>query len=238
MTTSGTTTFSINRDQLIAGSLRLAGVVASGESPTADQVTEGAEALNMMVKAWQADGLPLWAVKQYSLTLTASATFNIGVSQTVNINKPLKVIQAFLHDTSTNGADVPMRILTRDEYNRLGNKTATGQPIQVFYEPLREYGTLHVFPIPDTASIANKQITLVYQAPFEDFNAASDTPDFPQEWYEAIKYGLAVRMAGENTLSLAVRQTLRQEARELKDEALGFGTEEGSLFFTADIRRW
>jgi len=238
MTTSGTTTFSINRDQLIAGAYRLAGVVASGESPTANQVTEGAEALNMMVKAWEADGLPLWAIRQYSVTLTASATFNIGIGQMVNTNKPLKVIQAFLHDSVSGTPDIPMRILTRDEYNRLGNKVATGQPIQIFYEPLRDYGVLHVFPVPDATSITNKQITLVYQTPFEDFNSASDTPDFPQEWYEAIKYGLAVRLAGENTLSLAVRQTLRQEARELKDEALGFGTEEGSFFFSVDQHKW
>ena len=238
MTTSGTTIFSINRDQLIAGSLRLTGVVSSGESPTADQITEGAEALNMMVKAWEADGMPLWAIKQYPLPLSSSAIYNIGIGQTVNISKPLKVIQAFLHDVVSGTPDIPMRIITRDEYNRLGNKVSTGQPIQVFYEPLRDYGIVHLFPVPDATSIANKQVVLVYQAPFEDFNSATDTPDFPQEWYEAVKYGLAVRMAGENTLSLQVRQILMQEAKMFKDEALGFGTEEGSFFIQADKRDW
>jgi hypothetical protein len=237
LTTSGLTTFSINRNQLIAGSLRLVGVVASGETPTPDQYTEGAEALNMMVKAWEADGMPLWAIKQYQVPLSASATFSIGVGQTINTPKPLKVIQAFLSN-SAGTPDIPMRVLTRDEYNRLGNKTSTGQPIQVFYEPLNDYGVLHVFPIPDATSIANNTITIVYQRPFEDFVASTDTPDFPQEWYEAIKYGLSVRMAGENTLSLQIRQTLSAEAQAFKDAALGFGTEEGSMYLQADLRNW
>lgn len=238
MTTSGTTSFSITRDQLITGALRLTGVVASGETATADQITEGAEALNMMVKAWEADGMPLWAIKQQAITLTASATFNIGTGLTVDISKPLKVIQAYLHDSLSGSPDIPMRIITRDEYNRLGNKVATGQPIQVFYEPLRDYGVLHVFPVPDSTAIANKEIVIVYQAPFEDFNASTDTPDFPQEWYEAVKYGLSVRLAGENTLSTQIRQFLKQEANELKDIALGFGTEEGGMFLAPDMRNW
>ena len=237
MATSGSTNFSITRNELIAGAYRLAGVTAQGETPTTQQYTDGAEALNMMVKAWQADGMPLWAMKQYSVTLTASTSFTIGVSQTVNTPKPLKIVQAFLHNTSTN-IDIPMRILTRDEYNRLGNKTDTGQPIQIFYEPLLDTGVLYVFPKPNATAISYNTITIVYQRPFEDFDASTDNPDFPQEWYEAVKYGLALRLAGENTLSLQVRQELRQDAKDIKDLALSFGSEEGSLYLMADQRDW
>lgn len=238
MTTSGSTNFSINRDELIAGAYRLAGVIAQGETPSTEQVDNASEALNMMVKAWEADGMPLWAIKQYAVTLTASAaTYTIGEGQTVNTPKPLKVIQAYLHNTSDN-TDIPMRILTRQEYNMLGNKTSTGNPIQVFYEPLVDTGVLHVFPVPDATVAAQFTITIVYQRPFEDFDTASDTPDFPQEWYEAVKYGLAVRMAAENTISLTMRQQLRAEAAEIKNEALSFGTEEGSIYIQYDNRNW
>ena len=63
MTTSGTTTFNITRDQIITSALRKLGVVAQGESATSDQISEGALALNLMAKAREADGMPLWALR-------------------------------------------------------------------------------------------------------------------------------------------------------------------------------
>lgn len=236
MTTSGVATFNVTRDQLITGALRMIGAIAQGETPTATQVTEAAEALNMMVKAYEADGMPLWGITEASITLTSNTNhYNIGTGKTINIPKPLKVIQAWNRDLNSS-VDIPMRILTRQEYNILGNKTTTGNPIQIFYEPLLDYGVLHVFPTPDATSATNNKIYLVYQRPFEDFINSTDTPDFPQEWLEALKYGLAARLAPEYGVPLEQRQFLNREAGDLKVVALGFGTEEGSLYFQVERR--
>lgn len=238
MATSNSTNFTVTRDQIISGALRLCGALALGETATADQVSEASEALNMLVKAWEADGMALWAVKEYSLALTAGTNaYNMGIAQTINIPKPNKVIQAILHDTVSN-VDIPMRVITRDEYNRLGNKTTSGMPIQIYYEPLRDYGVLHTFPTPDATAASTKQIKITYMRPFEDFDASTDEPDFPQEWFEALKYGLATRLAGEYGISLDDRRQLLQEAAYIKSEALGYGTEEGSFYFTADYRKY
>jgi hypothetical protein len=78
MSTSGSTVFNVTRDQLIAGALRLIGAVGQGETPTANQVTEAAEALNIMVKAWEADGMPLWGLAEYNMTLTATGNYQVG----------------------------------------------------------------------------------------------------------------------------------------------------------------
>lgn len=238
MATSNSTNFSVTRDDIIKGALRLCGAVALGETPTTDQVTEASESLNMLVKAWQADGMALWALKDYSLGLTLGAqSYNIGLGEVVNIPKPLKVTQAILHDTQTN-VDIPMRIITKDEYKRLGNKTTTGQPIQIYYDPQRDYGVLYTFPPADATSVSYKQIKFTYQRPFEDFDASTDNPDFPQEWFEALKYGLATRLAGEYGISMEDRKQLLFEANAIKQEALGYGTEEGSFFITADVRKY
>ena len=238
MATSNSTNFSTTRNDIIKGSLRLCGAIALGETPSSDQYTEAAETLNIMVKAWQADGMALWALKEYTLALTLDTqAYNIGTGQTVNIAKPLKIIQAILHDTSSN-VDIPMRIITRDEYLRLGNKTTNGQPIQIYYEPLRDYGVLHVYPPANSAAVTAKQIKFTYLRPFEDFDASTDEPDFPQEWFDALKYGLAARLAGEYGISMDERKQLLQEAMLIKNEALGFGTEEGSIWFTADYRKY
>jgi hypothetical protein len=231
MATSGSTDFNVTRDQVIAGALRLCGALGQGETPTATQVSEAAEALNMLVKAWQADGMPLWVIKNYTLTLV-SGTNTYTISP-----KLLKVIQAFNHNTQTN-IDIPMRIVTRQEYNVLGNKTSTGNPIQVFSSPELTNTVIKVFPTPDSTSASQNQIVLVYQKQFDDLDSASDNLEFPNEWFEAVKYGLATRMAGEYGVSLDDRRQLLNEANMIKQEALSFGTEEGSFFFQADRKDW
>lgn len=238
MTTSGSTDFSVDRDKLITGALRLLGVVAQGESPNTTQITEASEALNMMVKAWEADGMPLWALKTTQVPLTAgAASYTIGLGQTVNTAKPLKIIQCW-NRNSTSNVDIPVRIITKQEYNILGNKTTSGNPIQIYYEPQIDSGTLYTFPVADTSSESQNSLYIVYQRPFEDFDASTDTPDFPQEWYEAIKYGLAVRLAPEYGLDSESRKFLLQEYATVKATAMSFGTEEGSLYFQVERRGW
>lgn len=236
MSTSGSTDFSVSRNTIIESAYSIAGITGEGEVPTTEQYTKGSNALNMMVKAFQADGMPLWAIKSYSIDLTLSAaSYRIGSGQTVNTPKPLKIIQAFNHDTSTN-VDIPIRIITRDEYNRLGNKTTTGNPIQIFYDPQMSYGDLYVFPTANATSVTNNQIKIFYQRPFEDFDASTDEPDFPQEWYEAITWGLAYRLAAEYQMPILHRQSLKKDADEFRLIALSFGTEEGSMFIRPDYR--
>ncbi len=167
----------------------------------------------------------------------ATASYRIGVSQTVNTPKPLKIIQAFLRETSS-GLDIPMTQLTRIDYNFLGNKTTQGNPIQYFYDVQNTYGDLYLFPVPSTLAASDYTLQIVYQRPFEDFDASADEPDFPQEWYDALKHLLADRLAPEHGLALAERQDLARRAKTLREEALGFGTEEGSIHWQADLRNW
>lgn len=232
MSTSGSTDFSVTRDDIIKRALRLLGVVAQGETPTADQVSEAAISLNSLVKAWQADGMPLWAIKERTVALVAGqSTYNLTTP------KPLKVFQAWNHSTTSN-IDIPMRIITKQEYNILGNKTSVGNPIQIYYDPRRDVGELHLFPVPSTQDAAQAVIKLVYQAPYEDFDASTDNPDFPQEWYDAITYGLACRLAPEYGVAATERKLLWQEMTLIKQDALNFGLEEGSLFFGVERRGW
>jgi hypothetical protein len=238
MATSGITTFSQTRDDIIKRALRLIGVTAQGETPTTDQISEASTALNGLVKAWQADGMPLWAIRELNIDLTSgSSSYGIGIGQANDSPKPLKILQAWNRDL-TSSVDIPMRIVSRQEYNLLGNKTSSGNPIQLYYEPLVDYGVIHVFPVPTATEETNNNIYIVYQRPFEDFDAAIDTPDFPQEWYDAVTYGLATRLAPEYGVSIPDRKTLWQEMSIIKQEALNFGLEEASLFFQVDRRNW
>lgn len=238
MSTSGTTSFAVSRDDIIKRALRLVGAISQGQTPNTAVIEETDFALNCLIKALEADGMPIWAITSISIPVVAGVnSYSIGTGLTVDTNKPLKVLQAYNHNVNSN-IDIPMRILTQAQYNMLGNKSTSGNPIQIYYQPLRDHGVLYMFPTPSSAEVGVNTVVIWYQKPYEDSGTSTDNQDFPQEWYDVLCYGLAVRIAPEYGLPIEDRKALLQDYIMIKTDALGFGTEEGSLYFQADNRDW
>jgi hypothetical protein len=62
--TSGTDTWSQTAIQLITATLRVLGVIADEETPTASMLLNAMDALNAMVKGWSAAGIRLWCQEE------------------------------------------------------------------------------------------------------------------------------------------------------------------------------
>jgi hypothetical protein len=277
MTTSGSVDFSVNRDEIIKGALRAARIIGKDQTPDANHISTGAEALNMIVKQWQGRSdfganLKVWSRKTaylflqqsqsvYSLgpsgdrwtasysttTLSAaksasaaslSLTAGIGTNAdavgivlsdgsigwttissgggtttltlpanslgaasngarvftyTSLTRRPLRLFSAVLRDTNTKDTVLPV-YYTRGDYEALPDKTADGDPLWVAYEATLTNGTLYLSSEP---SDVTKVIRVVYLGTLEDFDAISDTPDYPQEWFRPLKFQLAVDLWGE-----------------------------------------
>lgn len=226
MTVSNVTSFNMTADQLVSAALRKLAVLGDGQVASDTQLSTGREALNVMIKAFQTKGMPLWAITESSVPLTATRVYPLSFA-------PLKVLQAIRMDSS-DGSTVLLEPRTHYDYNLLSNSLTTGQPTTYWYEPLNQAGTLHIWPTPDTYTTANQQIKLVYQRTFYDLTSGTDTLDFPQYWMEAVIYGLAHRLSPEYGIPLQDRQMQAQEAALFLEEALSFGTEEGSMFLQPD----
>lgn len=233
MATSGVTTWQLTQDSLVQSALRKLEVIGDGVVSTSTQTANAVLALNAMLKTFIAKGMPLWAINEYTFSLTAAHNYTIGVGQTLNTPAPLKIIQATLTNTA-DSTGIPLTIYTHYDYNLLTNTGSTGVPIALEYEPLNQRGTIKLWPKPDTNTISTRRVTIVYQRPFEDMVSSTDTLDFPQWWSEPIIYGLAWRLAPEYGIPASERAQLKQEAQMLLEEALSFGTEEGSFKFQPD----
>ena len=61
--------------------------------------------------------------------------------------------------------------------------------------------------------------------------AATDTFDFPQEWYEAVKYGLAHRLAPVYGLPYMERVMLKKDYEAILELALSWDSEQESVYF-------
>lgn len=309
MAISGSYNFSVTRNEIVAGALRILGVIGEGDTPSADQYTTGSEALNMMVKAWQAEGLPIWVIKQCWVEVAqGKQKYSI-----VNINSdgeavssgaanmfPLKVYQGWwrsrtavtsgwvantskslnntVYPTTENGfyyncttagtthatteptwptivgttvtdgtvvwtavawdqIDIPAVQLSEQEYSFLGNKSSSGSPIQFFYKKLRTSGELSLFPVPGSAD-TGKRFYFLAQTPFADFDASTDDADFPQEYFRALKFGLASELSFDYGYPDRSRESLERRSEAYKDEAFAFTQEEESITFQVDKRAW
>lgn len=228
MATSNSTDWTLNRDQVITGALRKLGVLPSGGTPTTAQVNDAVDALNGIVKVFQADGMPLWKISSQSFTVTSGTnSYTVGPSQTIDIPKPLRIIQALY--TVSGGTPTPMRVENRYDFNDL--PTSSGSPITLYYQPLRTTGTIKLWPTPDNSTTS---ITFHYQSPFEDMDGASNDFDFPSEWIMALIYTTAWALAPEYGVPPNDRGILQKEAEYWHQYVLSMGYSEGSLFLTPD----
>lgn len=244
MTTSASSNYNSTRNQIITRSLRIVQAIGQGETPDSTMLSESAQALNDLMAEWNTDGMPQWNMTTYTCTplVSGTATYNIGVGQTFNFQAPLKIFQAYLHDTSSL-LDTPIILIDRQRYHLLGYKSATGTPNQLFYQTPRAiqaggdtYGEITLYPVPDSNTATYKELIIIGQKPYDDFDSASDTLDLPSYWINALVWGLADQLAYEYGMGLAERSMITKKAMSHKEAALSFGTEEGSMYLMPEPR--
>lgn len=309
MATSGSTNYVLNREQLFQESLEILNVYDPISTLSYEDMFTCARTLNLMVKAFEADGMQLWAQKdcvlfltkgkhEYTLSSTGdhatethyetalsvagvatdttinvdtsadmtvgdyvgieldsgamhwdtvatipdgtSITINTGLpsaaavdsvvySYTTRMPKPLRVQEANLYTQSTaNESD--LQIVSRDEYWRLGKKTVQGTVNQLYFDPKRDESIIKVYLQSNTST---DYIKMVCHFPFEDMDAQANDLDFPQYWYEAVVWNLAVRLMYKfgGAVSQDRRAEIRGIARQMKEDALNYDTEDVSIFF-------
>lgn len=227
MSTSGITVNEITRDDIITRALRKIGVIGEGTSASATQISEAAEALGPLVQEMVSMGMPLWKRVEYPIPLVyGKSTYTLGIGQEYNVPFPVKIAEAIMQQ-QPNSAKINIEILPAYDYNLLPSNS-TGVVVNMKYQPFINYGVVSVWPTPNTD---NQVLTLSYYRPFEVFNSGTDTPDFPQEWQNALIYQLALILADEYGLPLPDKQWLEKQADKRLASALANGTEEGSIKF-------
>lgn len=133
------------------------------------------------------NGAPGGGVVTLTSGLSSNATEgNYLWAYTAKARRPIRMLTAALRDRNNN--DTPLKFMSLEEYESLPKKGQPGDPGRLFYEPTLSTGTVYLDVSP---SDTTKVIRVVYLAAIEDFDAINDTPDYPQEWFKALCWGLA-----------------------------------------------
>jgi hypothetical protein len=224
MATSGNTSWELQRNDIIAAAMRKIGALAKGQTPDTEDYTNGAQALNSLISLFSTDGMPLWKRMETTVALvdgTASYT----------LTSSLKLTQVVLRSITSS---VQYELTRKSLYDFNALPDTDGMPVHYTYSPGISDGTLRLWPTPDSSSATEYEVIAVYQKEFDGFFTATDTPDFPPYWTDALIYGLAVRLAPEFGLPLNDRNLLIKEAEMYKKMAADYGDEDESIYFQPD----
>jgi len=162
----------------------------------------------------------------------AAASGNKVYTYTTTAGRPTKISYAYRRDV--NGLDTEVRLVGEKEYMRLSNKSSDGPPVEIWYQPTLTTGSLYVWPDNGGASWDKLVMSVHYHA--DDFDSASDNPEFPIEWGNALVWGLAAELASENGIPLKEIGYFEQKAEHKLNEALDWDVENADIIFTLDLQ--
>lgn len=183
MAVSGSTNFSVTRDDIINEALEMLGVLGEGELANTNQLTSASRTLNMMTKAWQADGLNLFAVERmYLFTEKLQEEYSLSATTTDHVTTDFTettVAVAAIAGASTITVTDATGILDGDQIG-----IASGTDVQ--WTTVNGTPAANVITLTDTLTVAVDVNAIVYA-----FTTVADRPMKVMEAY--------IHLASSNT---------------------------------------
>jgi hypothetical protein len=180
-----------NARDICTKALRTLGVAAANETPSAEDLREAVEWLNIWLKSSQADGHEVYLRTREQITLAdGTATYDLP-----NLGPPItgviEVIQAVAIESGQT-YEQPLELLSRNEYMDLPNKDTEAKPTHLFPEFTDTTQKVTMWPVPDAAYT----LKLDVRKKFTEIDALDDTLQSPDHWQMAMVYGVAKHCIG------------------------------------------
>lgn len=200
----------------INGALRLIGMLAEGEVPSAATSQDALTALNQMIESWNTERLSVFS--------TIDQIFNWPPSTRIRTLGPtgdfvgLRPIQldssTFFRDASTN-VSYGIKFINQEQYNNIAVKTVTSTyPQTIWYNATYPDIEIYLYPVPSRVL----EFHFVSVEPLDQPATLDTTLAFPPGYLRAFRYNLACELAPEFGVepSAQVRRIAMYSKRDLK----------------------
>ena len=181
-------------DQINAA-LRLIGMLAEGETPSANTSNDALNALNQMIDSWNTERLTVfstqdqvftWPNNQISRTLGPTGNF-VG-------NRPILLEDSTYFKDPTNGISYGIKLINQQQYNGIAVKTVTSTYPQVMWVNMNYPNIdMYVYPVPTKALEWHFVSVTELTAPA----TLATNLAFPPGYLRCFKYNLACEIANE-----------------------------------------
>ncbi len=175
--------------------LRLLGVLAEGETPSAAVSTDALTALNQMIDSWNTERLSVYATQDQIFTWPAGEiTRTLGPTGDFVGNRPILIDDStYYRDTGTN-VSFGIKLINQQQYNGIAVKTVTSTYPQVMWVNM-EYPNISMTVYPKPTRALEWHIVSVEELSQPATLATQLT--FPPGYLRAFTYNLAMEIAPE-----------------------------------------
>lgn len=176
---------------LITRALRKAGVLARGETPTAEEANDGLTELNSMLGMWSNDNLLVYARTLENFNLSANdAEYTIGTGADFNTARPLFIASAYIREATT---DYPVEVISEEAYAAIPDKSQIGVPQALTYDNAYPIGKIRFSALPAAAYV----LWLLSEKELSSIATLDTAISLPPGYEDAIVYNLVLRFFAE-----------------------------------------
>lgn len=176
---------------LIKGSMRLVGIIATGETPTSDEANDGLNTLNDLLETWSTQSLAVnGEANEIFATIAGQATYTIGPAGNFNTVRPVRISGGYC---TFGGVDFPVDTgMAQGEYDAIALKTMQ-QPIveRLMYVNDNPLGRITLWPVPSGII----PLVLGTSRILTSIAALTTVIAFPPGYYITMKHALGIMLA-------------------------------------------
>ena len=179
----------------INGALRLLGILAEGETPSAETSQDALTALNQMIDSWNTERLAVfstqdqvfsWPPNELSRTLGPTGDF-VG-------NRPILLEDSTYFKDPSNGISFGIKFLNQQQYNGIAVKTVTSTYPQVIWVNMT-YPNVEMYIYPKPTKVLEWHFVSIEEIT-QPATLATELY-FPPGYLRAFRYNLACEIAPE-----------------------------------------
>jgi len=181
--------------QVITDSLKLLGVVAGHEVPTAVEQQDAFARLNELIDSWGLHAQTLLVSRRDVVALVVGQqTYTVGPGEDVDVPVPIDLDAVSYVVSGTVETEVFLTLVSDQAYLGQAQKDLTGSPpLEVAYARTHAGGELWVWPVP----VAATDLVLYFQAPLQAFPDLVTPVALAAGYARALRTNLAVELAPE-----------------------------------------
>ena len=180
---------------LINGSLRLLGVLAEGETPSAETSQDALFAMNQMIQSWNTERLSVFSTQdQVKMWPSSTISRTFGPSGDFIGNRPILLDDSTYFRDPASGISYGIKFINQQQYDGIAVKTVTSTYPQVMWVNMSYPDIeMYVYPVPTKTLefhfISVEELT-------QPANLATDLA-FPPGYLRCFRYNLACELAPE-----------------------------------------
>ena len=180
---------------LIKGSLRLIGMLAEGEEPSAATMQDSIAAMNAMIESWDTERLSVFSTQDQVFSWPANQSVRtLGPTGNFVGDRPILVDDSTYFKDASTGLSFGIRLINQQQYNGIALKTVTSTYPQVMWVNMT-YPNIEmtIYPVP-TKTLEWHIVSVDKLTEVADVSTAID---FPPGYIRAFRYNLAMELAPE-----------------------------------------